>query len=129
MKLNKDARRSARRIFKACFENSRLEENRVRKAFEAISKQKPRGYIGILSELVRLVQHETKKHSLHVESATHLDGSQLEGIQSKIQTRFPQPLKLSHTMNPALIGGLRVKIGSNVWDGSIAARLNQLKNF
>ncbi len=129
MKVSKEAKRSARRIFRACLEKGRLDENRVRGAVATIAKLKPRGYLNILSEFARILQYEVKKHALHVESAIPLDGSRLDEIKSRIQTRFSQPLNLTYITNPSLIGGLRIKIGSNVWDGSVAARLQQLQNF
>jgi len=36
-------------------------------------------------------------------------------------------LNLSFEVNPALVGGLRVRVGSDVYDGSVAARLRQLE--
>jgi F-type H+-transporting ATPase subunit delta len=36
-------------------------------------------------------------------------------------------LNLSFHVNPALVGGLRVKVGSDVYDGSVAARLQKLE--
>ncbi|MBI1841861.1 MAG: F0F1 ATP synthase subunit delta, partial [Verrucomicrobia bacterium] len=35
-------------------------------------------------------------------------------------------LQLSFEQNPALIGGLRIQVGSDVYDGSVAARLHEL---
>jgi F-type H+-transporting ATPase subunit delta len=39
-------------------------------------------------------------------------------------------LNISYAQNPALIGGLRIQVGSDVYDGSVQARLNDLReNF
>ncbi len=127
MKINKEARRAARKLFKACFVNKRIEEQRIRSAVSAIATQKPRHYLEILTEIEKLASNEIQKFSLAIESATPLHENQLREIQSKIQARFPLLSTSSYRVNPKLIGGLRIKIGSNVWDGSVAARLQQLE--
>jgi F-type H+-transporting ATPase subunit delta len=53
-------------------------------------------------------------------------------VESDLRHKHGRDLSIEYKVNPALIGGLRIQIGSNVWDGSVQnrlARLNeQLKN-
>ena len=127
MKMTKDARRVAKKLFRACFVNGRMDEDRVRTAVTAVIAKKPRHQLGILAGIEKLVKAETQKYSLMVESAAPLEETNLREIQARVQTRFPVPLTMKHSVNFALIGGLRVKVGSDVWDGSVAARLRQLE--
>ncbi len=127
MKISKDTRRAARKLFRVCFVDGRMDEERVRGAVKAVAEGKPRNYLGILTAFERLVKSEIQKFMMHVESPLPLDDTRLKEIQSKIQTRFPSPLTTSHSINPALIGGLRLKVGSDVWDGSVSAKLKQLQ--
>jgi F-type H+-transporting ATPase subunit delta len=40
---------------------------------------------------------------------------------------YGQGLDISFAQNPALIGGLRIKVGSDVYDGSVQSRLAALQ--
>ncbi|MBI4027984.1 MAG: F0F1 ATP synthase subunit delta [Verrucomicrobia bacterium] len=127
MKIRKEARRAARKLFRGCMANDQLDESRVRTVFSAVAQAKPRYYLGILAAIEKLLRSETQKHTLVLESAAPLDAFRRSELESRIQARFRPQLTMRHRVNPTLIGGLRVQVGSNVWDGSIAARLNQLE--
>jgi len=127
MKLSREARRMGRKLFRACLVNGRMDEQRVRSLASTLVAQKPRHYLGILAQIQKLVKTETQKYALLVESAVLLDETQFRVIQSKVEARFPVPLTATHAINSALIGGIRVKVGNDVWDGSVAARLRQLE--
>ena len=72
MKISKQAQREARQLFRSCQVNGLLDENRVRQAVSLLLAQKPRGYVGILSRLHRLVKLDLEQHAARVESATPL---------------------------------------------------------
>ena len=42
--------------------------------------------------------------------------------------KYGRTLELEFHLNPELLGGIRVRVGSDVWDGSVKARLEALKN-
>jgi F-type H+-transporting ATPase subunit delta len=44
-----------------------------------------------------------------------------------LAVRYGAELVTEFRVNPDLIGGLRVKIGDDVWDGSVRGRLNRLE--
>ena len=50
----------------------------------------------------------------------------LEQIRSRLTAREGRTVKLSTTVDPELLGGLVVTIGSKRIDGSIRTRLNSL---
>ena len=63
MKISKPAQRDARQLFRSCQVNGLLDENRVRQAVSLLVTQKPRGYVGILSRLQRLVKLDIEQHA------------------------------------------------------------------
>ena len=127
MKISKQARRDAKQLFRTTLVNGVMDEGRVRKALEAINTMKPRGYIAILSHLHRLVKLEIDRRTAKVESATALSAEEQSKVQQQLNTRYGQGLNMIFAQNPALIGGLRIKVGSDVFDGSVQGRLNALK--
>lgn len=62
-----------------------------------------------------------------VRSAHPLSEEQLEALKTRLAQVTGREIRLEQRLEPELIGGLVVKIGDRVFDGSIAQRLNRLK--
>jgi len=127
MKLSREARRQARELFALTIVDGRLDTTRLDTVFGGVAEKKPRSYLQILKELARLVRLEVADHHAVVESATPLDPEKARELEAGLRARFGE-LTTEFRRNPALIGGLRVQIGNNVWDGSIQARLEAIKH-
>lgn len=126
MKISKQALRDARQLFRLCLVNGILDEARTRQAVALLSAQKPRGYVEILSRLHRLVQLDVAKHTARVESATATTPGQQAGLKADLEKRYGAGLNVSYAVNPSLIGGLRIQVGSDLYDGSVKTRLDKL---
>jgi len=127
MKISKQAQREARQLFRSCRTNGLLDENRVRGAASLLVTQKPRGYVGILSRLLRLVKLDLEQHAARVESATPLAAGLQADVGARINKIYGGGLDISFRQNPALIGGLRIQVGSDLYDGSVRTRLEKLE--
>jgi F-type H+-transporting ATPase subunit delta len=126
MKLSREARRQSKELFDLSIVDGRLDENRLRTIATEIVEKKPRHYVQMLKFITRLTRLEVARHHAVVESATQLSDERRTEISSNLATKFGKiTTKFRHS--PSLIGGLRVKLGSNVWDGSIQSRLETLK--
>ncbi len=127
MKITKQSRRDAKELFRTCVNNGALDENRVRQAVQAVVTQKPRGYVAILSHFQRLVKLELERRQARVESAVPLSDEEKTAVTGNLAWKYGQGLDISFALNPDLLGGLRIKVGSDVYDGSVRARLNALR--
>ena len=128
MKISKQARRDGRDLFKACQVGGVLDEGRVRNAVAAVLKQKPRGYLAIVEHFKRLVKLDLDRRTARVENATETTPEQQASIRSNLERQYGAGLQLSFSVNPSLIGGLRVHVGSDIYDGSVAGRLAALNS-
>ena len=63
-----------------------------------------------------------------VTSAKALSGEQSQRLSETLRARFGKDVKIDETVDPAIIGGLIVKVGSKMIDTSIASRLAAMKN-
>ena len=126
MKISKQAQRSARQLFRSCLINGMLDEKRVRQAVALTLAQKPRGYFGILSRLYRLVKLEVERRATRVESAAPLPPDLQTKVTEQLGKIYGAGLSASFVQNPALIGGLRIQVGSDLYDGSVETKLAQL---
>jgi F-type H+-transporting ATPase subunit delta len=127
MKISKQARREAKELFRSCVNNGLLDEGRVRQAVPAVLAQKPRGYVAILTHFQRLVKLDLDRRTAKVESAAALTPPEQAAIEANLAQRYGGGLSLSFAQNAALLGGLRVQVGSDVYDGSVRARLEALR--
>lgn len=127
MKLTKQAKREAKELFRSCLVNGLLDEARVRTAVQRVLTVKPRGYLAILSHFERLVKLDIERRTARVESAAPLSADLQAGVKDSLARVYGQGLSLSFGQNPALIGGMRIKVGSDVYDGSVQARLAGLQ--
>lgn len=126
MKISKEARRTSRQLFRACMVDGKLDESRVRTVVSGVASSKPRGYIGMLDAFARLVANEVSRQRALVESASALTPAIQSELQASLSKKYGRQLTLDFSVNPELLGGIRVKVGSDVWDGSVKARLEGL---
>ena len=126
MKISKQARREAKELFRDCIVNGALDENRVRQAVGKVVELKPRGFTMILSHFHRLVKLEIERRTGKVESAAALSPELQSQVRNKLNQIYGQGLNISFAQNPALLGGLRIKVGSDVYDGCVQSRLENL---
>ena len=127
MKISKQARRDAKQLYRCCRVNGVLDEARVRQAVQQVIASKPRGYIPILSHFQRLVKLDLDRRTARIESPVVLVEPQQASIRANLARRYGDGLIFAFTQNPSLIGGLRVQVGSDVFDGSVQARLGELE--
>lgn len=125
MKISKEARRTSRQLFRICIAEGKLDESRVRTVVNGVASSKPHGYLGILDSFSRLVANEINKQLAVVESATQLTPAIASDLQSSLSKKYGRQLTLEFKIIPELLGGIRVKVGSDVWDGSVKARLDR----
>ena len=122
----KAALRIARQLFKLCLSDGKLDLARVQQVVRKLADTKPRGYLGILKQFHRLVRLESEKSQALVESAVELNGDIRTQVETDLKGKYGDQLTFEYTVNPDLLGGMRVRVGSDVWDGSVKARLSRL---
>ena len=127
MKISKQARREGKELFRSCVVNGLLDDGRVRLAVKRVIEARPRGYLAILSHFERLVKLDLERRAARIESATPLPPDLQAAVESSLTRLYGPGLQLSYGQNPGLLGGMRIKVGSDVYDGSIRARLDRLQ--
>jgi len=127
MKITKQSRREAKELFRSCVVGGLLEENRVRQAVQQVIQTKPRGYLAILTHFLRLIKLDIERRTALVESAVPLASDLQTQIQTSLARSYGKGLEISFAQNHELIGGVRIKVGSDVYDGSVQGRLAELQ--
>lgn len=127
MKLDKDARKLTKGLYQLSLTNGRLDEQKVSAVVKKVIADKPRSFVGILKEYQRLVRLEVARHHAVIESATALDKRTGDQLLTNLKARYGSDLTTEFKVSPDLLGGLRIKIGSDVFDSSVRERLARLE--
>jgi F-type H+-transporting ATPase subunit delta len=127
MKTIKQIRREAKHLFRLCRTNGSLDENRVRSVVENVLESKRRGHLALANEFERLVKLEQLEHTARVESAVRLSPDLQANVEASLARVYGPGIHTSFTETPALIGGMRISVGSDVYDGSVKAGLAALE--
>jgi F-type H+-transporting ATPase subunit delta len=75
-----------------------------------------------------LVDEKNKRVPVFVTSAVALDDGQRAALKKQLNDLFHFEPMLEESIDPELLGGLKVRVGDWQFDGTAKARLNQLKN-
>jgi F-type H+-transporting ATPase subunit delta len=127
MKITKQAKREAKQLFRSCLVNGVLDENRVRNVVHHVVAAGRGDCLAVLSHFKRLVKLDLARRTATVESATPLPPDLQATIEAGLTRRYGPGLTTAFAHHPALIGGMRIQVGSDVYDGSVRAGLAALE--
>jgi len=91
--------------------------------------QQPRGrrIAELLRDAASIVADESGLAVATVTSATPIGDKQLGRIAAALSKANGRALRINHVIDPSIVGGIRVQIGDEVIDGSVATKLNDLR--
>jgi F-type H+-transporting ATPase subunit delta len=127
MKINKETRQLAKGLLRSSFVDGRLDSARVASLVKSLIEKKPRNYIKALDAYKRLLRLEVEKRSATIETATELAPEAGEQIVANLKRKYGGDLAAKFAVNPELLGGMRIRVGSDVWDSSVRNRLQRLQ--
>jgi F-type H+-transporting ATPase subunit delta len=130
LKTTKQTKREARELFRLCLVNGFPDEARVRQVTERIIAGHRRGSLAVLSHFQHLLKLDYARHTAEVQSAMPLPEDLRASVQAGLQNVYGPRIRIVFAERPELIGGMRIKVGSDVYDGSVRAGLAALeRNF
>jgi F-type H+-transporting ATPase subunit delta len=126
MKKSKEIRQLSRAMLRASFTDSQLDSGKIASLVQSLIAKKPRNYIDVLKNYKRLLRLEVEKRHAVIESAEELPPEVSTQVVSNLKRKYGNDLTTEFAVNPQLLGGVRVRVGSDVWDGSVQNRLQRL---
>ena len=127
MKISRQSKREAKMLFRSVQASGAFDENKLRQAVQWIGEKKPRGYLGMLSHLQHLVKLDAQRRTARIDTAAPLTPEMETNLKNTLSRRYGSGLTYSFHTNPALLGGMRIRVGSDVYDGTVSGRLKQLE--
>lgn len=126
---NKQAVQLARQLFKLSFADGRLSDERVQGVLAYLEKTKPAHVLAVLKSYQRLVVAEVARNVAVVEHAGSISPQTLQSIASSLSKKYNRPVTATAKPNDSLLAGLRVRVGDDVYESSIAGQLSQLGSY
>jgi len=127
MKVNKEIRKLSREMLRASFTDGQVDRGKIASLVQSLIAKKPRHYLDILQHYKRLLRLEIEKRHAKIESATELSPKASFDIGARLKKKYGNDLTTEFIVDPALLGGIRVRVGSDVWDGTLSNRLERLR--
>jgi F-type H+-transporting ATPase subunit delta len=126
MSAQKQIQKLARQLYKMSFVEGRLSSERVEGVLQYLEKHDPRHPLAVLKAYHRLIAGEVARNQAVVEHAGEVSAQTLQTIASALARTYRRPITASSKPNPALLAGLRVRVGDDVYESSVAGHLREL---
>jgi len=127
MKINKEVRQISREMLRASFTDGQLDRGKIGSLTQSLIEKRPRHYLDILHYYKRLLRLEIEKRHAKIESATQLASQVAVNIVDRLKKKYGGDLTTEFVVDSALLGGVRIRVGSDVWDGTVRSRLQRLE--
>lgn len=82
----------------------------------------------IAREFRRLYNRQAGIVEARAVSALELNDSERAALQSRLETMTGKKVELETSVDPSILGGIQVRIGDTLYDGSVRGRLERLRS-
>ncbi len=127
MKINRETRQLSKELLRSSFTDGRLDSGRISSLVKSLIEKKPRNCIKALEAYKRLLRLEVEKRTATIESASELHPEAAREVVENLKRKYGSDLNPRFITNPDLLGGMRIRVGSDVWDSSVRHRLQRLE--
>jgi F-type H+-transporting ATPase subunit delta len=100
----------------------------VRLAEQAVYGFGGRAFANGLTRLVELAAERREAEIAYVTAAEPLTEAEEGRLSASLAARYGRQVSLKITVDPAVLGGMSVRIGSDLYDGTVARRLSTVRN-
>ena len=106
-----------------------VDESSLWKGLQGVKASHPKHWIPLLKILKYKLSRVLAWQTAEVTSSTALEASTLESLKETFSKRYDRPIHVKTKIDPSLIAGIRVKVGDDVFDASIAERLKRISEI
>lgn len=87
-----------------------------------------RSFTGALTRLVELAAERRDRRVAYVTVAAPLDDAEERRLGARLSEMYGREVSVKQTVNPDVLGGVSVRVGSDLYDGTVLRRLNETRN-
>jgi F-type H+-transporting ATPase subunit delta len=122
----KQVQQLARQLYKLSFANGVISAEQVAGVLEYVEKHRPANSMAVLKAYQRLVAAEVARGQVVVEHAGPIEPAALSSIAAAMAKKYGRPVSAVEKRNDALLAGVRVRIGDDLYESSVAGQLAAL---
>jgi F-type H+-transporting ATPase subunit delta len=123
MRPSKQSQQFARQLFRLSIEGVQISAERVAGVLAYLAQHPPRQPLAVLRHYHRLVAGQLARNRALVEHGGPVDDGLLRAIEAAFTRKYQRPVAATARPNPDLIAGLRVRVGDDVYEASVAGQL------
>ncbi|MDI1320041.1 MAG: F0F1 ATP synthase subunit delta [bacterium] len=128
MRGNKKTKLLAKRLFKLSVVNGVISPEQVTGVLGYLEKTAPRQGLALLKLYHRAIAAEFAKSRALVEHAGPVTAATLQAIEAAMSKKYSRVVTATAAPNPKLLAGLRVRVGSDVYESSVSGQLAALSS-
>ena len=116
----------ARQLLELSLADGAVSPERVAGVLAYLERTRPANVLAVLRAYHRLVAGAVARGQAVVEHAGSINDRALADIAAAMSRRYNRPITGAARRNDALLAGLRVRVGDDVYESSVAGQLAQL---
>jgi F-type H+-transporting ATPase subunit delta len=128
MRASKKTKALAKQLFKLSVVNGTVSPEQVTGVLGYIEKAKPQQALLLLKLYHRAIVIELAKSNAVVEHAGPISDTALRSIEAALTRKYSRPVAATAKPDSRLLAGLRVRVGSDVYESTVAGQLANLSN-
>lgn len=126
MNSDKKDKAFARKLVMLSVVDGQISSERVAAILESLSARPPRALRRLLKLFKRGLFLELRRSRAMVEHSGEVDSSVFAELERTFSEQYGRPIAVESRLRPDLIAGIRVRVGDDVYDSSIAGQLAAL---
>ena len=123
----KQVAQNAKKLFRLCLVSGRLDPGRAHRVVQIIIAERQRGSLRLLRQFRRLLKLHEEQRTAKVECAVPATPDIERSVRHRIESVYGMGITTVFAHNTQLIGGMRIRVGCDVFDGSILNGLRALR--
>jgi F-type H+-transporting ATPase subunit delta len=126
MRADRKTRLLAKQLFKLSLANGDVSPEQVAGVLGYVEKSSPRHALTLLKLYHRAIATEFAKSRALVEHAGPITDTTLKLIEGAMSQKYHRPISATAAARPQLLAGLRVRVGSDVYESTVSGQLAAL---
>ena len=125
MKRDKKITQFAKKLVELSKENGLVTETKVKEILAGLKQMQHRHHLTILKTFLMYIRREIKLQTAMVSTPVNLSEESLKEIEARFTQSYERPIKAVEHTDTYLIAGVRIRVGDDLYDSSIAGSLQR----
>ncbi len=126
MKKSKELLKAVRKLVESSFSDGKIIERKVITSVKILKSLPKSQSIFATMEFLKGLKRKEREHTMYIETVIPLSTIQVKKMKKVVEKRV-KITKVLVNINKELLGGLKMRVGDEIWDGSVLGSINQVR--